>query len=141
MNDLPTAIAADLAIVGLFFATRSCENATAPEPGQTKMADVHSAAFPDNNKRDIPQDHPGIALAAHVTLLFVDQMSRDKSAWRTQKRTDDPILCPVRCAASLIERMCHPVPEFSGLTTINAHACKASKGLVTLQLVSGFLRN
>ena len=36
-HDTPAAIAADLAIVGLFFAVRSYENTTIPQPDQTKM--------------------------------------------------------------------------------------------------------
>jgi hypothetical protein len=137
-RDTPAAIAADLAILGLFFAMRSCENTTTPKPGRTKTVDMNGVTFLDSNKREIPHDHPGIALAAHVTLLFADQKNRDKNARRSQKRTDDPVLCPVRRAASLIQRIRRLVPEFSGSTTINTYVYN---GPTTLQLASGFLRS
>jgi hypothetical protein len=140
-RDTPAAIATDLAILGLFFAMRSCENTTTPKPGRTKIVDMIGVIFLDSDKREIPQNHPGISLAAHVTLLFADQKNRDKNARRTQKRTDDPVLCPVRRAASLIERIRRLVPGFSGSTTINTYMHKAREGLVQLQLASGFLRS
>ena len=86
-------------------------------------------------------DHPGLSLAAYVTLLFADQKNRDKNARRTQKRTHDLVLCPVRRAASLIERIRRLVPNFSGATTINTYTHQSRTGPVTLQLASGFLRD
>ena len=79
-HDTPSAIAADLAIVGLFFAMRSCENTTAPQPGKTKTVDMHGVTFLDNNKREMPQNHLGLALAVYVTFLFADQKNGDKDA-------------------------------------------------------------
>jgi hypothetical protein len=141
-RNAPAAIAADLAMLGLFFAMRSCENTTAPKPGRTKTVDMVGVIFLDRDHREILQDHPGVALAACVTLLFADQKNRDKNAWRTQKRTNDPrVLCPVRRAASLIDRIRRLVPGFSGSTTINACAHQNNDGLVTLQLASGFLQS
>jgi hypothetical protein len=95
MRDTPAAIATNLAILGLFFAVRSCENITTPKPGRTKTAGMIGLIFLDKDKREIPQEHPGIALAGHGTLPFADQKNRHKNARRTQKRTDDPVLCPV----------------------------------------------
>jgi hypothetical protein len=119
---------------------RSCESTTTPKPGRTKTVDMNGVTFLDSNKREIPQhDHPGIALAADVTLLFADQKNRDKNARRSQKRTDDPVLCPVRRAASLIQRIRRLVSGFSGSTTINT--CVYHNGFTTLQLASGFLRS
>jgi hypothetical protein len=141
-HDTPAAIAADLAILGLFFAMRSCENTTTPKPGRTKTVSMSGVVFLDSKKREIPQSHPGLALAAHVTLTFEDQKNRTKNDKRSQKRTDDPALCPVRRAASLIERIRRLVPEFTGATTINAYGHKTNQGrTVTLQLASGYLRS
>jgi hypothetical protein len=50
---------------------------------------MNGVTFLDSQEREIPHDHPGIALAAHVTLLFRDQKNGDKSARRSQKRTED----------------------------------------------------
>ena len=59
------------------------------------MADVIGTAFLDNDKREIPQDQPGLALAARVTLLLANQNDGVKNPRRTQKRTNNPVLCPV----------------------------------------------
>jgi hypothetical protein len=140
-HDSTASIAADLAILGFFFAMRSCENTTTPQPGLTKTVDMLGVVFLDKDHREIPQDHPGISHAAYVTLLFADQKNRDKNARRTQKRTGDTVLCPVLRAASLIERIRRLVPGCSGSTPINAYSRRTSQGLVTLQLASGFLRS
>jgi hypothetical protein len=141
--DTPAATAADLTILGCFFAMRSCENAAAPKPGLTKTVDVIGLVFLDKDHSKTPQDHLGIALPVCVTFLFLaDQKNRDKNAQHTQKRMDhDPVLCPVWRAASSIGRICCLVFGFLGSTTINFCAHQTtSQGLVTLQLASGFLR-
>ena len=128
-RDTPPAIAADLAIVGLFFAIRSCKNTIAtPQPGKTKTVDMLGLTFLDNNKLEIPQDHPGLALAVYVTFLFADQKNRDKNARQTQKRTNNPVLCTVRRAASLIKRIRRLVPDFSGSSTFNTYSQQAARG-------------
>ena len=84
------AIAADLAIVGSFYAMCSRENTTTPQPGRTKTVDMRGVTFLNVNKMQILQSHLGLAFAVYVTLLFVDQKNGDKNARRTHKRTDDP---------------------------------------------------
>ena len=138
IHDTPAAIAADLAIMGLFFAMRLCENTTTLRLGFTKMVGMLGVTVLDNNKREILQDCPGLALAVYVTFLFADQKNGGKNAWRIQKRTDDPVLCPVRRAASLIERILR-LGQFSwdpSINTINIYVQQTSKGLVTLQLTT-----
>jgi hypothetical protein len=103
---------------------------------------MSGAVFLDSKKREIPQFHPGLALATHVTLTFEDQKNRTKNNKQSQKRTDDPAFCPVRRAASLIERIRRLVSEFTGATAINACGHKTNQGrAVTLQLASGYLRS
>jgi hypothetical protein len=92
--------------------------------------------FLDPDKREIPQDHPGLEMAAHVTFLFVDQKNKDKNARCSQKRTNNPALCPVRRSASLIQRIRKSVPHFNGSTTMNTMFING----VVLQLLSRFLR-
>jgi hypothetical protein len=129
---LPAAIAADLAIVGLFFAT--------PQPGRTNTVDMAGVTILDRDKRETPHEHPCLSLAVYVTFLFADQKNREKNDRRTQKSTGDPVLCPVQRAASLIERIRRLVPGFTDTTTINTCAQHSRKGLLTLQLARGFLR-
>jgi hypothetical protein len=103
---------------------------------------MNGVTFLHSNERETPHDHPGLPLSAHDTLTFEDQMNREKSDRGSQKRTDDPALCPVQRAASLIERVRRLTPGFTGDAVINTCAHKASQGiLVTLQLGSGFLRS
>jgi hypothetical protein len=98
---------------------------------------MSGVTFLDKDKREIPHGHPGLEMAAHVTYLFVDQKNKDKNCRRSQGRTKDPALCPVRRSASLIQRIRRMVPEYNGSTTINTMCIKG----VTLQLASGFLRS
>jgi hypothetical protein len=54
-----------------------------------------------------------------VSLTFEDQKNNEKNDTRSQRRTDDPILCPVRRSASLVSRILRLVPDHSASTTIN----------------------
>jgi hypothetical protein len=129
-HDLPAAVAADLAVVGSL-----CAHARTPQlPNQAGVT------FLDRDKRETPHEHPGLSLAVCVKFLFADQKNREKNDWRSQKRTDDPVLCPVRRAASLIERIWRMVPGFTVATTVKTCAQHSRKGPVTLQLASGFPR-
>ena len=47
------------------------------------MVDMCGVTFLDINKRERPQDHPGVALAVYVTFLFANQKNGDKDARRT----------------------------------------------------------
>jgi hypothetical protein len=55
----------------------------------------------------------------------------------TQRRTTDPILCPVKRAASLVERILRRVPNHSAATTINTVHLQG----VTLTLTGEFFRD
>jgi len=77
-RDTPAAIATDLAVLGLLFAMRSCENTTTSKPGKTKTVEMVGAIFLNNNKREIPHDHPGLSMAAHVTLLMMETRVLDE---------------------------------------------------------------
>ena len=46
---------------------------TTPQPGKTKTVDLGGVTFLDNNKQEIPQNYPGLAIAVYVTFLFADQ--------------------------------------------------------------------
>jgi hypothetical protein len=83
-HDTPASITANLTILALFFAMRSCKNTTAPKPRRTQTASMNGVTFLDSNKREIPHDHPGLALSAHVTLTFEDQKNREKNDRRSQ---------------------------------------------------------
>jgi hypothetical protein len=57
--------------------------------------------------------------AAYVTITFVDQKNGEKMDVRTQQKTGDPVLCPVRQAHALVSRIRQSVPHDSASTTLN----------------------
>jgi hypothetical protein len=118
-HDSPAAIIAELAIVAFFFAMRSCECTTTPTPGKTKTINLPGIIFRDRNKQVVPHDSPDLAEAEHVSLTFEDQKNNEKNDTRSQRRTDDPILCPVRRSASLVSRILRLVPNHGASTTVN----------------------
>jgi hypothetical protein len=128
---------AELAIFGYFFAMRSCENTSTPKPGRTKIVCLLGLIFRDHHKRVIPHSHPGLSMAVYITVVFVSQKNHKKMDKRTQRRTTDAILCPVKCAASLVERILRLVPAHSTATTINTVHLQGA----TLTLTGEFLRD
>ncbi len=63
-------VTAALAIVAFFFATRSCEHTTTPNPGRTSKIHILHVVFRNARKRILPADC-SLADSAYVTLTFV----------------------------------------------------------------------
>jgi hypothetical protein len=125
---------ADLAIMAFFFAMRSCEHTTTREQGRTKTLDIGHVVFRDRKKRLLAQTCD-VALAEYVTVTFVDQKNGIKMDLRTQRRTIDPVMCPVKRLHSLVSRILRTVPNYTPNTTINTiHIAGA-----TLRITSNFL--
>jgi hypothetical protein len=104
-HDSPLAVAAELAIVAFFYAMRSCECTTTPTPGRTKIINLLGMIFRDKRKKEVPHDSPHLMESAYVSFTFIDQKNKEKMDTRSQQTTGDPILCPVRRAASLVQRI------------------------------------
>jgi hypothetical protein len=128
---------AELAIFGYFFAMRSCENTSTPKPGRTKIVCLLGLIFRDHRKRVIPHCHPGLPMTVYITVVFVSQKNHKKMDKRTQRRTTDAILCPVKRPASLVEHILRLVPNHSTATTINMMYLQGP----TLTLTGEFLRD
>jgi hypothetical protein len=118
-HDQTFAVITELAILGFFFAMRSCENTTPPKPGKTKLISLGGLVFRDYLKREIAHNHPGLGTAAYVTPTFEDQKNSEKNDKRTQRRTPHIDLCPVKRAASLVHRIHRLVPGYDLTTTVN----------------------
>jgi hypothetical protein len=118
-QDSPAAAIADLSISAFFFAMRSCECTTTPTPGKTKTINLAGIVFRDASKRIVPQESPAIHDAEYVSFTFEDQKNNEKNDTRSQRRTTDGVLCPVRRTASIVARIRRLVPGYSGATTIN----------------------
>jgi hypothetical protein len=136
-HDTPAAIIAELAIVAFFFAMRSCECTTTPTPGKTKTISLAGIVFRDQDKRIVPHESPAIATAEYVSLTFEDQKNNEKNDTRSQRRTADRVLCPVRRAASLVARIRRLVSHPTTSTTINTILVAGS----TLALSQEYLRD
>lgn len=119
-EDSPFAIVSELACAGFFYATRSCEITTTPQPGRTRIIQLDGITFWTQDGAIIAHDDPWLDTAYRVSVEFADQKNKTKKDSRSQMRTDDPVLCPVRQLASLIRRIHRTVPNWSGHTTINS---------------------
>jgi hypothetical protein len=116
-RDTAQAAAAELGIVGFFFAMRSCEYTTTKSPGKTKVLGIGHITFRDIRKRILSQDCV-LALIEYVTVTFVDQKNGQKMDSRTQQRTGDRVLCPVLQLHSLVTRILRTLPN-TPTTTIS----------------------
>ncbi len=59
---------------------------------------------------------------------------------RTQRSTSDPVLCPVKCIRSLIERIYRRVPDAGPDTSINATFLATARSQVTGSALRLFMR-
>jgi hypothetical protein len=137
LHDQPFSVITELAILGFFFAMRSCENTTPPKPGRTKLIRIGGLVFRDALKRVIPHSHPGLVTAEYVTPMFEDQKNGDKNDKRTQRRTLHVDLCPVKRSASLVGRIICLVPGYNDETTLNTVNIDG----VPVRLTQEFLRD
>jgi hypothetical protein len=135
-HDSPFAVATEIAIVGFFFAMRSCECTTTPTPGRTKTIDLKGITFRDRYKQEVPHSSPQLHEAEYVSFTFVNQKNNEKNDTRSQRRTNDDVLCPVSRAASLVARVRRLVPRPNQLMTMNTIVVSGQ----TIQLSSDFLR-
>ena len=130
-------ITAQLAIGGFFFAMRSCEQVQPPVPGKTKIIALDGCTFRCKNKREIPHSAKHLHTAEYITITWKDQKNGIRMDSRTQRRTSDPILCPVTAFAYLIRRIRLTVPNYSPSTPICAIYVDGCHRSITLE----FLRN
>jgi hypothetical protein len=88
-------------------------------------------------KHTLSHHHPNLlALAAYVTIIFVDQKSGKKMDARTQQQTGLPLLCPVRRFVSLVQRIRRLVPNANDTTAISTIVINDS----TLHITSTYVR-
>ena len=113
---------ADLALAGYFNACRSCEYLTVKQRGKTRLLTIGNIAFYCNDERRTPIDplHPEFTFRAFfVSVTFVAQKNGEKFQTRTQSRTNDKILCPVRLWGRIIRRILHYRPDADPDTPVN----------------------
>ena len=93
---------ARLAIGAFFYAMQSCEYLTVTGPRKTKIARVENIRF-HLNGHEIPVTARNLARADTVSITFVEQKSDIKNQTITMYCTDDPLLCPVKAWAAVVQ--------------------------------------
>jgi hypothetical protein len=119
-HDSKEAVVAETAIVAYFYAMRSCEITSTPNPGRTKIVRLRGVTFRDAANREIEHTSGNIRAARRVTVMFENQRNGLKNDRRTHERTGDPVMCPVLRLASLVERVMRMVPNAGPDTPISA---------------------
>ena len=113
--------ATDLIILAFFFAMRSCEYVTATPPGRTKTITLGCITFWTESRQLVPHDDPRLyQISVYVRIVFLDQKNGEKFEVRSQKRTGDPDLCPVICAARAVRRVLKYFPDCDESTLLCA---------------------
>ena len=119
LRDTHQAIITELAIVGFFYAMRSCELTNTPIEGRTKVIRLRGVKFRNKANDVIPHSSPDLKNAEWVTVIFENQKNGMKMVNRTHQRSGDPVLCPVIRLASIVERIYRRVPDASPDTSID----------------------
>jgi hypothetical protein len=141
LRDTLPAATADLTIGAFFFAKRSCEFSTTRKPGRTKIVTLQYVLFRNRSKQIVPHDAPDLLdRAEYVTIIFVSQKNGKKMDLRTQRRTGDPILCPVLRYGSVVRRLLRQNPLASKDTPLNTVHIGAQIGTITNDYVRNLLR-
>mmetsp|Transcript_28009 Transcript_28009/g.50716 ORF Transcript_28009/g.50716 Transcript_28009/m.50716 type:complete len:213 (-) Transcript_28009:511-1149(-) len=120
VNRTPKDVACgQLAGGAFFYAMRSCEYTKVSGDRRTKLLEIRNFEFfRDNKLMDL--NHPELHLAdvCVVTSFFQKNDKQDDSV--PQHRTFDPVLCPVKCWASVIKRILS-YPSTGPNTPINTY--------------------
>ena len=79
---------------------------------KTKTLTLKGIQFSTGTGAPIPHSDSAMFNAPFITLTFFDQKNGVKFDRITQQRTSDPVMCPVRQAASLVRR----IRKINGIT-------------------------
>ena len=95
-----------LAIVGFFFAMRSCEYLKVPQAEQhrTDILRLRNVRF-FGDGIELGHDSPRLEYADCVSITFEMQKKDEKGDTVTQIATGDELLCPVRMWAAIVRRL------------------------------------
>ena len=102
-------------ILAFFFAMRSCEYLTI----HTKLLRIQDIRF-FQERKDITQNRATNHLADIICITFRDQKNGEKDETITLSRTTDPIMCPVRQGACIVNRIL-AIPGQTADSTINTY--------------------
>jgi hypothetical protein len=112
----------ELTILAYFFAMRSCEYLKTTGERRTEPLRRKNFVFRKDNKI-VPHEDPNLHLADAVTITFEFQKRDLRDDSITQSKSGDPYLCPVRAAATVIQRLLKikPSPDAYVYTYADKH--------------------
>ena len=93
-----------LTIFAFFFAMQSCEYLKTKGERRTNPLRMEHLVFRKDNKI-VPHDEPNLELADTITITFEYQKRDLRNDTVTQSRSGKPLICPVRAAAAVIQRL------------------------------------
>jgi len=97
---------ANLIIGAYFFAMRACEFCTTETPGRTQKLTTDNVVFRGLNNMVIPHDDKDlIQKSEFVTMCFANQKNGTKMEKRSQRKTGDADLCPVRAWGNVVKQL------------------------------------
>jgi hypothetical protein len=103
---------ANLIIGAYFFAMRACEFCTTETPGITRKLTADNVVFRGLNNKVIPHDDKDlIQKSEFVTMCFANQKNGTKMEKRSQRKTGDADLCPVRAWGRVIKQLVTDFPS------------------------------
>lgn len=141
-TDSTMAVTAEIAIVAYFFAMRSCEITSTPSPGRTKVIHLRGVTFRDAKHGELAHDDPiALRTAERVTVTFEDQKNGLRMDKRTHHSTNDPVLCPVRRLASVVNRMYRTIPGVGPNVPINTIHLTGRSTTITSEQLLKFIRS
>ena len=141
LRNSPFAIITEIATAGFFFAMRGCEMTTTTVPGRTRRINLDGIVFRSSDHTIIPHRSPRIHDATRVTVTFTFQKTELRNEKRTQHRSQDPLLCPVRSLSSLVNRILATVPSADGSTHINTMHLDGATFSLTISFLLDKIRN
>ncbi len=102
---------ANLIVGAYFFAMRACEFCTTESPGRTQKLTVENVVFRGQSNEVISHhDKDLIEKSEFVTICFVNQKNGMKMERRSQRKTRDTDLCPVRSWGQVIKQLVSDYP-------------------------------
>ena len=141
-RDTAFAIVTELAIVAFFFAMRSCEISATASAGRTKSIRLRGIVFRDKLNNELPHNAPALrSQAERVTVTFEDQKNGTKTDRRTHQRTADPVLCPVKTMATLVQRILRRVPHATPDLTLDSMHLVSRTTRVTSTMIQTHIRS
>lgn len=121
LQPCPIDHAIDLLIGGFFFATRPCEIVLTKQPGKTKTLRLRDIVLRDNHRTVLLHSNPDLLhLVEFVSVTWREQKNEIRMDTRTQRKTNDPVLCPTRLARA-IQRVLATVPNAGPETLLCAY--------------------